>query len=147
MASFTFSRLITGGDDTLYGGLNENVLIGDYGQVKWIDEDGNVVARQGGGGYGDFTDNTLRNIHLVESLYPPLYTRGIPTNSFDSGSDTIHGNGARDIIFGSGGGLDELHGYSSSDILIGDFAIILLDASVEYLYGVYSIDSHNCTEG
>ena len=136
-----------GGDDTLYGGSNENVLIGDYGQIKWADESGTIVARQGGGGYGDFTDNTLRNIYLVESLYPPLYTNRVPTNSFDSGSDTIHGNANRDIIFGSGGALDELHGYNSSDIIIGDFAIILIDATVDYLYGIVSIDSHNCTEG
>ena len=136
-----------GGDDTLYGGTNENVLIGDYGQIQWVDESGNIVARQGGGGYGDFTDNTLRNIYLVESLYPPLITHGVPTNSFDSGSDIIHGNKNRDIIFGSGGALDELHGYNSSDIIIGDFAIILIDPTVDYLYGIVSIDSHNCTEG
>ena len=37
------------GDDTLYGGVNENVLIGDYVQVIWINEIGETVARQGGG--------------------------------------------------------------------------------------------------
>jgi hypothetical protein len=92
-----------GGGDTLYGGVNENILIGDYGQIFWVDESGTTVARQGGGGYGDFTDNTLRHPRLIESLYPPLITNWVPTNNFDSGSDTIHGNGARDLIFGSGG--------------------------------------------
>jgi len=43
--------------------------------------------------------------------------------------------------------LDELHGYNSSDIIIGDFAIVLMDDQVGYLYGIVSIDSHNCTEG
>lgn len=39
-----------GGDDSIYGGLNENVLIGDYGEVMWVDpETGVIVARQGGG--------------------------------------------------------------------------------------------------
>ena len=39
-----------GGDDVIYGGLNENVLIGDYGEVMWVDpETGVIVARQGGG--------------------------------------------------------------------------------------------------
>ena len=133
---------INKGDDTLYGGVNENVLIGDYGQVLWRDESGTIVARQGGGGYGDFTDKTVRNFHFVESLYPPLVT-----NNFDSGSDIIHGNGARDVIFGSGGALDKLHGYNSSDIIVGDFAVILIDETVDYLYGITSIDSHNCTEG
>ena len=99
------------------------------------------------GGYGDFTDNTLGNIHIVQSLYPTLFTQGVATNSFDSGSDTIHGNGSRDIIFGSGGAVDELHGYNSSDIIVGDFAVIHLDSMVDYLYGIYSVDSHNCTEG
>ena len=51
-----------GNDDTLYGGLNENVLIGDYGEVFWRDPElGTIVARQCGGGYGDYTDNTARN--------------------------------------------------------------------------------------
>lgn len=59
------------------------------------------------GGYGDYTDNAVRNIHLVESLYPPLIMNGVSTNSFDSGSDIIHGNEKRDIIFGSGGALGE----------------------------------------
>jgi hypothetical protein len=44
-----------GGDDTLFGGVNENILIGDYGQILWRDESGVTVARHGGGGYGDFT--------------------------------------------------------------------------------------------
>ena len=30
---------------------------------------------------------------------------------------------------------------------MGDFAVILLDETVDYLYGILSIDSHNCTEG
>lgn len=136
-----------GGDDTLFGGVNENVLIGDYGQVKWVDESGTTVARQGGGGYGDYTDNTARNIHIVESLYPPYTINGVSVNNFDSGSDSIHGNEKRDIIFGSGGAHDELHGYNSSDVIIGDFAIVLIDETVDYLYGIVSIDSHNCTEG
>ena len=42
-------HLFVQGDDTLYGGVNENVLIGDYGQVIWINEIGETVARQGGG--------------------------------------------------------------------------------------------------
>ena len=45
------------------------------------------------------------------------------------------------------GALDELHGYNSSDIIVGDFAVILIDETVDYLYGILSIDSHNCTEG
>ena len=31
------------------GGTKENVLIGDYGQVYWVDESGSIVAKQGGG--------------------------------------------------------------------------------------------------
>ena len=131
-----------GGNDLLYGGLGENVMIGDYGILQWRDEFGNIVARQGGAGYGDFTDDTVRNLHHIEALYPPLIQ-----NNFDSGNDIIHGNKNRDIIFGCGGAVDELYGYNSSDILIGDFAVILIDDTVDYLYGIVSIDSHNCTEG
>ena len=43
--------------------------------------------------------------------------------------------------------IDELHGYDSSDIIIGDFAIVLMNEQVGYLYGIVSIDSRNCTEG
>ena len=90
-----------GNDDTLYGGLNENVLIGDYGEVFWRDpESDTIVARQGGGGYGDFTDNTARNIHRIDIFYPH-----VSRNNFDSGSDVIHGNQKRDIIAGCGGKL------------------------------------------
>jgi hypothetical protein len=45
------------------------------------------------------------------------------------------------------GALDELHGYNSSDVIVGDFAVIVADDTVDFLYGVLSIDSHNCTEG
>ena len=60
------------------------------------------------GGYWDFMDDEDRSVHLIESLYPPLFTNGIETNSFDSGSDIIHGNAAQDIIFGSGGALGKI---------------------------------------
>ena len=106
-----------------------------------------ILCTLSSGGYGDFTDNTLRNIHIVQSLYPPLFTRGVATNSYDSGSDTIHGNGSRDIIFGSGGAVDGMHGYNSSAIIVGDFSVIHLDSMVDYLYEIFSVDSHNYTEG
>ena len=77
----------------------------------------------------------------------PFFTQGVATNSFDSGSDIIHGNGSRDIIFGLGGAVDEMHGYNSSAIIVGDFSVIHLDSMVDYLYGIFSVDSHNCTEG
>lgn len=32
-------------------------------------------------------------------------------------------------------------------MILGDFAIILFDERADYLYGMMSIDSHNCTEG
>ena len=79
---------------------------------------------------------------MIQVFYPH-----VSRNNYDSGSDTIHGNQKRDIIVGCGGALDELHGYNSSDIIVGDFVIILIDDTVDYLYGIVSIDSHNCTEG
>ena len=90
------------GADTIHGGRGEDILIGDYGRISWINEDGNEVARSGGGGYGDYTDGVLRSIFKVEVVYPRS-----TVNNFDSGDDVIYGNGARDVIFGCGGDYGE----------------------------------------
>lgn len=119
-----------------------DVLIGDYGIVLWIDDDGVVVARAGGGGYGDFTDDEERNIYRVKSLYPfPAFT-----NNYDSGSDRIDGNGNRDVIFGSGGLLDEIHGNDGEDLIVTDYGVIEFDFKAPNLEGVLSIESRDCNE-
>lgn len=131
-----------GGDDTLSGGSEENVLIGDYGHISWRDESGDEVARVGGGGYLDRSDGVERNISRIESFYPNL-----SINNLDSGSDKLYGNTKRDVLIGGGGDLDELYGHNSSDIIIGDSVLIFFDEEAPNLYGLLSIDSHNCTEG
>lgn len=62
----------------------KDILVGDYGQVVWLDDDDVEVARSGGGGYGDFNDGRVRSISRIEVVYPPL-----EINSFDSGDDDI----------------------------------------------------------
>ena len=131
-----------GGSDKIYGGGGEDVLFGDYGLVSYIDEDGNEVARIGGGGYGDSTDNVIRSVHRIQAVYPPF-----STNNFGSGNDTVYGNGARDILFGCGGNFDKTFGNDGNDIIFGDFGEVILDVSAPSMYGVVSIDSLNCTEG
>jgi len=133
-----------GGNDTLHGGSNRDILFGDYGEVLWFDEDGVVVARVGGGGYGDFTDGEVRQISQVRGIFPP-----VDINYLDSGNDTIYGNADRDVIFGCGGELDVLNGDDGSDLLFGDFGVIHLasNASNGNLFGILSIDSLNCTRG
>ena len=91
-----------------YISTGENVLIGDYGRIFWLDEEGNEVARSGGGGFGDYTDGVVRSIHMIEVVYPPWHMNGIHTNHFDSGNDTIYGNAEKDIIFGCGGELGKI---------------------------------------
>lgn len=91
-----------GGSDELRGGQSEDVLIGDYGLVTWIDENGIEVARSGGGGYGDFTDGIVRSIFKVEVAYPRK-----EINYHDSGNDILYGNDSRDVMFGGGGDFGE----------------------------------------
>ena len=64
----------------------EDILVGDYGEVFWVDEAGNVTARAGGGGFGDFTDGLVRNIQEIYVIWPALTNiNGHNTDFFDSG--------------------------------------------------------------
>lgn len=133
-----------GGNDTLHGGSNRDALFGDYGEVIWYNNNGDVVARAGGGGYGDFTDGEVRLIGHVRGLFPP-----VNVNVMDSGNDTINGHEDRDVIFGGGGEMDVLSGDGGSDVLFGDFAEVRFDydARAGQLFEILSIDSLNCTDG
>jgi hypothetical protein len=130
-----------GGNDTLHGGSNRDVLFGDYGEVAWYSNDGNMVARVGGGGYGDFTDGVVRQITHVRGMFPP-----VNMNFMDSGNDIMNGNEDRDFIFG-GGGEDVINGHEGSDILLGGFGDAVFDseAPAGLLTGILSVDSLNCT--
>lgn len=134
-----------GGNDILHGGTSEDVLFGDYGRVFWIDEVGNEVARVGGGGYDDFTDGEVRQIHRIEAVYPPSAIR-YNDSELISGNDTIYGNEARDVIIGCGGEKDVMFGNEGSDILLGGFGELVFDDSDNgTLYGLRSIESLNCS--
>jgi hypothetical protein len=131
-----------GGNDTLHGGSSGDVLFGDYGEVLWFDKNGVVVARVGGGGYGDFTDGEVRQISQIRGIFPPMNI-----NYLDSGNDIVYGNAGRDVIFGCGGEIDFLNGDEGSDLLFGDFGVVHLtsNASNGNLFGILSVDSVNCT--
>lgn len=129
-----------GGNDELHGGSNRDVLFGDYGEVIWYDADGNVVARVGGGGYGDFTDGEVRQISQVRGMFPPM-----DIDFMDSSNDTIFGNEGRGVIFGGGGGMDVLSGDGGSDFMFGDFGDVRFDYSAGTLLGTRYISSLNCS--
>lgn len=130
-----------GGNDTLHGGSNRDVLFGDYGEVTWYNSKGDVVARVGGGGYGDFHDGEVRHISQVRGIFPP-----VNVNFMDSGDDIINGNKDDDIIFGGWGG-DFLSGDEGSDTLLGDFGDAYFDSTspAGLLAGILSVNSLNCT--
>jgi hypothetical protein len=130
-----------GGNDTLYGGRNRDVLFGDYGEVAWYNYDGKMVASVGGGGYGDFTDGEVRQISRVRGMFPP-----VNMNFMDSGNDIIIGNEDHDVIIG-GGGEDVISGDEGSDILLGGFGDAFFDSESPdgLLTGILSVDSLNCT--
>ena len=129
-----------GGNDKLDGSSAEDVLIGDFGLVLWIDETGAEVARGGGGGYGDFTDGMVRQISQIVAVTSPI---------FDSGNDTIYGHEGRDAIFGCGGQMDTIYGNEGADFLFGDFGEINFDPNAPNgnLFGILSMTSFNCTHG
>ena len=52
-----------GGNDELHGGSSKDILLGDYREVIWYKEDSKVVARVGGGRYGDLTDGKVMQIN------------------------------------------------------------------------------------
>ena len=76
-----------GGNDDLHSGSSKEILFGDYGEVIWYKKDGEVVARVGGGRYGDLTDGKVRQINQISGIFPPT-----DINNLDSGNDTIYGN-------------------------------------------------------
>jgi len=136
-----------GGNDIMYGGTSEDVLIGDYGRVFWIDDMENEVARVGGGGYDDYSDGVVRQIHRIEASNPPSEINYYDDPVLSSGSDNITGNGARDVIIGGGGEKDIMSGNEGSDIILGSFGVLLFDDSSEgALYGLRSLESFNCSD-
>ena len=65
-------------------------MVGDYGTLTWVDGDGNIAARAGGGGFDDFTDGVVRSIHKIYVVWPPLENLNEhQTNFFDSGEANI----------------------------------------------------------
>ena len=78
------------GDDTLYGGNHDDILIGDYGRVVWRSSENIVEGIAGQGGYGDMT------------------THGVITNATDVYS-VCTSEGGRDLVYGGQG----------SDLILG----------------------------
>ena len=110
-----------------------------------MDENGEVVARAGMGGYADFVNDQHRGASRIVAVHPNL----TKINSYDlfPGSDTIFGGASRDVIVGCGGDRDELHGNDGSDFILGDFGELTFNQSSPNLYGIRSIESLNCAEG
>ena len=134
-----------GGSDTILGGTSEDVLIGDYGRVFWIDEAENEVGRVGGGGYDDYNDGVIRQINRIEAVYPPPAINYDDHPELMSSNDTISGNGARDVIVGCADD-DVIRGNDGSDVILASFGEILFDDSDNgELYGLRSIHSLNCS--
>jgi Ca2+-binding RTX toxin-like protein len=98
------------GNDTLRGGLGDDIIFGDRGRVLFLDGD-RVVAAIGHAGPGDFTDGVIRPVTLAFTEYPAI-----------GGDDTIFGNQGRDLLLGGAGGdrIFALSTDSQPDVLVGD---------------------------
>jgi Ca2+-binding RTX toxin-like protein len=116
---------VQGGDDTINGGISNNLIVGDV--YRTMSPDGTVIGGDdvinGGGG-----DDTISG-----DVYSAYYAAG----SITGGDDTIRGGAGNDRIYGDStdnnlnfrgvGGNDRLYGGDGSDRLVGHGGDDILD--------------------
>ena len=107
-----------GGADTIRGGGNGDIILGDSGRVHYLTEGGETTSVLGGGGPGDRTDGIVRQTALVFTMA-----------SSDAGADTVWGGDGVDLVLGGAAG-DELHGEAGDDIMVGDGGILMLSGGL-----------------
>ncbi|MBW4443333.1 MAG: DUF4347 domain-containing protein [Plectolyngbya sp. WJT66-NPBG17] len=119
-----------GGDDTIEGNTDNDVLLGGFGNDTITGSTGDDVVL-GDNGSLDYTiDVKLNTLDLIKT-----------TSSELGGSDTISGNEGNDIVFG-GAANDTLSGDLGDDILFGDNGLInfVLDGDASTIDLVTSLD-------
>ena len=80
------------GNDTIRGGSNRDVILGDLGRVQYVDPvTGALLAQFGYGGRGDLISSQILDPMWVYTFVPDLTV---------GGNDTIYGNGGEDVLIG-----------------------------------------------
>ncbi len=95
------------GGDRITGGSGADLILGDGGRVIYRDASGELAARLGGGGPGDFSDGVRRPVSLVRSA------------GEEGGEDRIDAGAGDDVVLGGEGG-DTITAGAGSDIVLGD---------------------------
>lgn len=126
------------GADTLTGGEGDDILIGDRGQIDYIDGDGNVVTRLGSNDIPaprmdnpEDPDNPIVIFRQTDGVFrDPAFIKSIEPDN--GGNDRLTGGAGNDLLIG-GARADALFGGSGDDVLIGDGGQkVLLGAGREY---------------
>ena len=91
--------------DTISGGAEDDVIIGDNGQIT----DTASVATG---------DSVMQGRTLSVGRHVVLYDLGYSPTAGTSGDDTINGDAASDVIYGQGG-VDTIHGNGGDDYVEG----------------------------
>ena len=103
----------TGGSDEIYGGDDDDVLVGGGNSDKLYGERGDDFI-SGDGGLARFTNNRLSSAETYEL--------------FMGGDDELDGGADNDILFG-GYGSDLFFGSLTEDALVGEYGRALIDTT------------------
>ena len=109
----TLSLVVFGGfaNDTISGGSNRDIILGDLGRVQYVDPaTGKVIAQFGNGGRGDLISSQRLDPAWVYTFVPDLTV---------GGNDTIYGLAGQDILIG-GAANDAIDGGTDDDLIFGD---------------------------
>ncbi|MCW2477496.1 Ig-like domain-containing protein, partial [Candidatus Symbiopectobacterium sp. NZEC135] len=117
------NKPLPGGDDTLHGGIGNDILFGDVVRFEGIEGNGlsalqTYIAQQ-----MKVSSVTVQDMHH----YIADHHQAFDLSSSNDGDDKLYGDAGNDILFGQGGndllnggeGNDILYGGSGDDILIG----------------------------
>jgi len=109
----TLPLVVFGGfaNDTIHGGSNRDVILGDLGRVQYVDPvTGTLLAQFGYGGRGDLISSRILDPMWVYTFVPDLTV---------GGNDTIYGLAGQDILIG-GAANDAIDGGTNDDLIFGD---------------------------
>ncbi len=99
------------GNDTISGGSDRDVILGDLGRVQYVDPvTGALIAQFGYGGRGDRISSQIVDPKWIYTFVPDLTV---------GGNDTMYGNGGEDILVG-GAANDAIDGGTADDLIFGD---------------------------
>ena len=123
-----------GGADTLDGGIGADNMTGGTGNDTYIvDNTGDVVIEAAGGAGGVDTVQSSVSITTLATNVENLTLTGSDAinGTGNSGSNTITGNGADNILNAGSGGVDVLAGGAGNDTYVAHGGIVVVTEAVD----------------